>query len=107
MGTLFMMLSLFGVESTREYMRRSRSKTIQGAASWCEDFHYDFAKANIPITGVVLLLCVCDISLVQMLPWKDTAFFKESKGFPNKSLMRFALVSDIIQASVSVLRSII
>ena len=42
-----------------------------------------------------------------MLPWKDTAFFKESKGFPNKSLMRFALGSDIIQASVSALCSII
>ena len=106
-ATLFMMVALFGAKSTREYMRRSRSKTIQEAASWSEDFHYDFAKANIPITGVVLLLCVCDISLVQMLPWKDTAFFKESKGFPNKSLMRFALGSDIVQASVSALCSII
>ena len=42
-----------------------------------------------------------------MLPWKDTAFFKESKGFPSKSLMRFALGSDIIQASVGALCSII
>ena len=57
-ATLFMMVSLFGAESTREYMRRSRSKTIQEAASWCEDFHYDFAKANIPITGITFSSCV-------------------------------------------------
>ena len=88
-------------------MSTSGSQVLQEAASWSDHFHYDFAKRNIPVIGVVLVLCACDISMVQMLPWKDTAFFEESKGFPCKSLMRFALGADMVQASVSALCSIV
>ena len=52
------------------------------------------------------MLCVCDISLVQVLPWKSTKFYEESQGFPSKSLMRFALGTDMVQASVNALCSI-
>ena len=62
-----------------------------------ELFHYEFAKVNIPITGMILILCACDISFIQMLPWKNTTFYEDSKGFPSKSLMHFALVVDIMQ----------
>ena len=106
-STLFLCVALFGSESTRKYLSTHGSQALQEAASWSEHFHYDFAKSNIPITGMMLILCAFDISLVQMLPWKSTAFFKESKGFPSKSLMRFALGADMVQASVSALCSIV
>ena len=106
-ATLFLITILFGSKSTREYLRNGSSAFLKEAVTWSELFHYDFAKSKIPITGVMLILCACDISLVQMLPWNNTAFFKESKGFPSKSLMRFALGADMVQASVSALCSII
>ena len=106
-GTLFLVIALFGSKSTKGYLTQHENTIIKEAASWSELLHYGFAKGNVSITGIVLLLCACDISLMQMLPWKNTSFYEESKGFPSKSMMRFALSIDILQASVSALCSII
>ena len=40
-----------------------------------------------------------------MLPWKCNSFYAESKGFPSKTLMRFSLGADMIQALISALCS--
>lgn len=105
--TLFLMIVLFGSKSTRGRLAGSGYQVLESAASWHEHFNYDFAKERIPVVGVTLILCACDICLVQLLPWKETAFHDESKGFPAKSLMRFALGADMLQAFVSALCSII
>ena len=105
-ATLFLLMVLFGSKSSKEYLSKHNYTFLREAASWSELFHYDFARINISITGVVLMLCVCDISLVQVLPWKSTKFYEESQGFPSKSLMRFALGTDMVQASVNALCSI-
>ena len=105
-ATLFLLTVLFGSKSSKEYLSKHNYTFLREAASWSELFHYDFARINISITGVVLMLCVCDISLVQVLPWRSTKFYEESQGFPSKSLMRFALGTDMVQASVNALCSI-
>ena len=56
--------------------------------------------------ALLLLVCACDISLVQILPWNNTEFYKMSQGFPSKSLMRFSLGVDLVQASVSTICSV-
>merc|ERR1711871_1060020 len=104
---MFLMVIIFGTASTRGYLSKFDSKFLRRAALWPEQFHYTFAKSNIPLTGIVLILCACDISMVQMLPWKCSSFYASSKGFPNKSLMRFALGTDMVQGLVSALCSMI
>jgi hypothetical protein len=75
-------------------------------SEWQKMFSFHFAKANIPIISAILLLCACDVSLVQMLPWNNTSFYKESVGYPSKSMMRFAVGVDLLQAGVSVICTI-
>lgn len=105
-ATIFFLVILFRPLYISQYFREVLEKRLE-VAYWRQSFHFDFARANIFITGMILILCACDISLVQMLPWKETPFYGESKGFPSKSLMRFALVTDTIQACVSAICTIV
>ena len=41
-----------------------------------------------------------------MLPWSNTPFYADSNGFPSKSMMRFALGVDTLQAGVSAICTI-
>tara|TARA_A100001015_G_scaffold289185_1_gene360785 strand:+ start:183 stop:2684 length:2502 start_codon:yes stop_codon:yes gene_type:complete len=101
--TVFVVISLLGSKAIVSFI----SKVLPDAANWRSAFNDDFARKNIPIVGMVLLLCCCDVSLVQMLPWKRTAFYTASNGFPSKSIMRLALGVDTIQAGVSAICTII
>jgi len=47
----------------------------------------DFAREILPVVAVMIIFCMGDITLVQMLPWKRSIFYTESKGFPSMSLM--------------------
>jgi hypothetical protein len=64
---------------------------------------HGFARTNIPLIGLHCLLCLCDVTLVQFLPWKRSAFQTESKGFPSMSVMKMAFLVKTIQATVSVI----
>lgn len=102
-ATLFIILCLFGSKRMEPYLQ----KVLVDSVNWKTEFNYDFAMARIPFVGMVLILCACDVSIVQMLPWQNTAFYQASHGFPRKSLLRFALGTDMLQAAVSALCSII
>merc|ERR1711988_351427 len=49
------------------------------------------------------IICMGDISLVKMLPWKKSVFYTESKGFPSLSLMQLCLGVKTLQSAVSVI----
>merc|ERR1711988_1958355 len=49
------------------------------------------------------IICMGDISLVKMLPWKKSVFYTESKGFPSISLMQLCLGVKTLQSAVSVI----
>ena len=101
-AAIFLVVLLFAPPSTtRRIILKSGSKMLESTLLWSEDFHYDFASANLAKTGIVFILCSCDISMVQMLPWKDTPHYKESRGFASASLMTFAVCVDLVQKSVS------
>ena len=76
---------------------------MSDADTWNGLIHEDFAKANIPAVGAITILSLCDVTIVQMLPWKNVAFYKESNGFPTMSLMRVSLGVEAVQSMVSVL----
>ena len=56
-----------------------------------------------PVVAVIIIVSMGDITLVQMLPWKKSVFFTESKGFPSISLMQLCLGVKTLQSAVSVI----
>ena len=102
-ATVFLLIALFGSLETETFVQ----KVLSDASNWKAELNKLFAASNIPIVGAILLLCVCDISLVQLLPWKRTDFYAKSNGFPSKSLMRFSLGIDMIQAGGSAICTIV
>ena len=73
------------------------------ARLWGTHMDMDFAREILPAVAVMIILCMGDITLVQMLPWKKSVFYKESKGFPSISMMILCLSVKTIQSTVSVI----
>ena len=99
-AVIYILLSLFG---NLEWTKRA----ISDSDKWIDLVNLDFAKTNIPATGAITVLSFCDVTLVQMMPWKSVDFYVESKGFPSMSMMRFCLGIETIQSIVSVICQII
>ena len=76
---------------------------IPQAKLWGSHLHKDFAREVLPIVAVIVIVCMGDISLVQMLPWKKSVFYTESKGFSSISLMQLCLGVKTLQSGVSVI----
>ena len=57
------------------------------ARLWGTHMDMDFAREILPVVAVMIIFCMGDITLIQMLPWKRSIFYTESKGFPSMSLM--------------------
>ncbi len=73
------------------------------AKLWGTYMHVEFAREIIPAVAVICILCMGDISLIQMLPWKKSTFYTESKGFPSMSLMLLCLSVKTLQSTASVI----
>ena len=68
---------------------------------WGSYLHVDFAREMLPVVAVIIVVCMGDITLVRMLPWKKSVFYTESKGFPCISLMQLCLGVKTLQSIVS------
>jgi hypothetical protein len=62
-----------------------------------------FARAHSSYVGSLMLLTMCDVTMLQFLPWKRSTFYTESEGYPDLSVMKFAVGIKTVQALVSVL----
>ena len=71
------------------------------AKLWRTYMHMDIAREMLPTVSVVTILCMGDITLVQMLPWKRSVFYTESKGFPSLSLLQLCSSVKTLQSTVS------
>merc|ERR1711871_1753639 len=69
--------------------------------------HRRFVSRSIPIVGMLLLSCLGDITMMQMLPWKASAFYDDSQGFPSYRMMKFALGVKTLQSVASVICQLI
>jgi hypothetical protein len=45
---------------------------------------------------------MCDVTMLQFLPWRRSVFYTESNGYPNFHVMKFVLGIETIQTLVSV-----
>jgi hypothetical protein len=64
--------------------------------------HREFMKSNIPLVGVLLLACFTDVTMIQLMPFKQSQFYTESKGFPSLEILKYCLGVKTVQTFVSV-----
>ena len=64
--------------------------------------HEGFMRKNVPVVGLLLLVSACDVSIVQLMPWRQSKFYKESMGYPSLDLMLVCMVGKTMQSFVSV-----
>ena len=84
-------------------LKNMLTSCVPHAKLWGSHLHKDFAREVLPIVAVIIIVCIGDITLVQMLPWKKSVFYTESKGFPSISLMQLCLGVKTLQSAVSVI----
>ena len=64
--------------------------------------HKEFMKNNVPLISVLLLTCIADVTMIQLMPFKQSEFYTESKGYPSMAILKFCLSVKTVQAIVSV-----
>merc|ERR1711871_1857711 len=84
-------------------IKNTLTSCVPHAKLWGSHLHMDFAREVLPVVAVIIIVCMGDITLVQMLPWKKSVFNTESKGFPSISLMQLCLGVKTLQSAVSVI----
>merc|ERR1711871_1651954 len=88
-------------------IKNTLTSCVSHAKLWGSHLHMDFAREVLPVVAVILIVCMGEITLVQMLPWKKSIFYTESKGFPSISLMQLCLGVKTLQSAVSVICQIV
>lgn len=63
--------------------------------------NHDFLRENIPVVNLLMLLTMCDCTIVQFMPWRKSHMYSQSKGFATKGLMKFVLGTKTIQCILS------
>ena len=76
-------------------------KVLSGASTMPALMDDKFARKAMPLCGGVVLLSMCDCTLLQFLPWKPSQLFTESKGFPALSMLRWCLSAKVVQGIAS------
>merc|ERR1711871_1162182 len=84
-------------------IKNTLTSCVSHAKLWGSHLHKDFAREVLPVVAVIIIVCMGDISLVKMLPWKKSVLYTESKGFPSISLMQLCLGVKTLQSAVSVI----
>merc|ERR1711871_1463922 len=85
-----------------ENMKDMLTSCVPQAKLWGSHLHMDYTREVLPVLPPVIFVCMSDITLVQMLPWKRSEFYTKSKGFPSASLMQLCLGLKTMQSAVSV-----
>ena len=98
LGCLSLVIVIFGPLHVAQGMER----VIPGASTLRDSLNVQFSVANIPFVGILLILCMFDVTMLQFLPWKQSRFHVESQGYPAIGMMQFCLGIKTLQSSVSV-----
>ena len=98
-------LSIWLVLSTSDRVKQYFNWFFENTSK--DQLHKDFMRMYIPTICALLCASLCDVTLVQLFPWRDSAFYKESKGFPSIDLLRICLGVKSLQTVVSVVCQIV
>jgi hypothetical protein len=86
---------------------------VRGASAYLDYFVRDahaqreyldgeFVRENVYMVEGVALLSLCDVTMLQYLPWKKSRFFVVSDGYPSQSLMQTTLLIKTVESFVTV-----
>ena len=86
---------------------------VRGASAYLDYFVRDahvqreyldgeFVRENVYMVQSVVLLSLCDVTMLHFLPWKKSRFFVVSEGYPSQSLMQTSLLIKTVQSFVTV-----
>jgi alpha-tubulin suppressor-like RCC1 family protein len=62
-----------------------------------------FSRRKVPPLCLLLLASICDVTMLQMMPWSDCEFYQESAGYPSLNLMLLCMCIKTVQSLVSVI----
>ncbi len=88
-------------------------ESVRGASAYLDYFVRDahvqreyldgeFVRENVYMVQSVVLLSLCDVTMLHFLPWKKSRFFVVSEGYPSQSLMQTSLLVKTVQSSMNV-----
>ena len=74
---------------------------VHGAIKLRQRVNDKFSLENLPFVMMPVLLSMIDCPFLQFVPWRDSTLYRESKGFPSLSLLKWSLGTDVLQATAS------
>jgi hypothetical protein len=99
-GGITLFTAIFG--NSRKYTRYVQN-ILPRASVLNREIDKEFSRTHVPFVSAIALLTMCDVSMVQFLPWKRSTFYTTSRGYANIYVMKFVLGSKMVQAFVSVI----
>jgi hypothetical protein len=64
--------------------------------------HEGFMRMNVPPVALLILASACDVSVLQLMPWKESNFYTQSIGYPSMDLMLICMGVKMVQSLASV-----
>ena len=95
---------LFGSEENAQWLEQRG--VVKNAQTMHLLLNEKFSRASMPFVSGVVLLSLFDCSLLQFLPWNASEMYTESQGFPSLTVLKWALGTDTMQATASVITQI-
>jgi hypothetical protein len=91
-------LALYGSDSVAEHI----GMLMEGVPQLRREVDREYSGSHITAVAGVIMMSVCDVTFVQFLPWKRSAFHSASQGFPSLLLMRLCMGLEALQSLVTV-----
>jgi archaellum component FlaC len=95
---------LFGSDENAQWLEQKG--VVKNAQTMHLLLNEKFSRGNMPFVSGIVLLAFFDCSLLQFLPWNASEMYKESQGFPSLTVLKWALGTDTMQATASVITQI-
>ena len=95
---------LFGSEENAQWLEQRG--VVKNAQTMHLLLNEKFSRVSMPFVSGVVLLSLFDCSLLQFLPWNASEMYTESQGFPSLTVLKWALGTDTVQATASVITQI-
>jgi hypothetical protein len=99
-GALFLLISTY-VHNPE--ILRYVGYIVRDARSTSDLIDKEFTRDNVALVCTVSLSMMCDLSMVEFLPWKQSKFFQESHGLPSMYVLKFYLEISVVHSIVSVI----
>jgi alpha-tubulin suppressor-like RCC1 family protein/FtsZ-binding cell division protein ZapB len=90
---------LFGYDAIAVWLEEKG--IVHGASKLRQLLNDKFSLENLPFVMMPVLLSMIDCPFLQFVPWRDSTLYRESKGFPSLSLLKWSLGTDVLQATAS------